>query len=139
MVKEFAQGNGIDFEKLDQRTPSRRLRSSKHKLAYGVSIPCNPTVTALKTNIVELVQAGKLSGGEPCSPYTLRQMIFDDGKLVESAITVYGRKIPLAELRSKLLKTHDPENEKQVMRGQDRPERIGFHLKLVKVCESWKI
>ena len=49
----------------------------------------------------------KLSVGEPCSPYTLRQMTFDKGKLVESFTTVYGRKLPLAELRSKLLKAHE--------------------------------
>ena len=85
VVKELAKRNGIDVEKLDHRMPLRRLRSSKHKLAYGVSVPCNPTVTALKSNIVELVQAGKLSVGEPCSPYTLRQMTFDKGKLVESS------------------------------------------------------
>ena len=70
VVKELAQRNGIDVEILDHHTPSRRLRSSKHKVAYGVSIPCNPTVTALKTNVVKLVQAGKLSVVNP-APRTL--------------------------------------------------------------------
>jgi len=74
VVKELAQRNGNDVEKLDHSTPLHCLRSSKHKVAYGVSVPCNATVTALKSNIVELVQAGKLSVGEPCSPYTLQQM-----------------------------------------------------------------
>ena len=42
VVKELAQRSGIDVEIPDHRTPSRRLRSSKHKLAYGVSDTMQP-------------------------------------------------------------------------------------------------
>ena len=51
-----------------------------------------------------LLASGKLSIGEPCSPYLLtKYIVTNDGEVVTNQVELHGRKIPLYELRQKLL------------------------------------
>ena len=60
-----------------------------------------PTVCSLKEHISELLDSGKLTLGEPCCPFTIMKSYLIDGKLVSTPSQIYGRKIPLLEIRKK--------------------------------------
>ena len=45
--------------------------------------------------------------GESCSPYTIVKSSVHDGKLENVTLKVYGRKIPLLEIRKRILKKHE--------------------------------
>ena len=74
-----------------------------------------PTVGSLKEDVSQLLETGKLSMGEPCSPYTIVKSTpytkvkssVHDGKLENVTSQVYGRKIPLLEIRERILKKHE--------------------------------
>ena len=66
-----------------------------------------PTVASLKEDVSQLLETGKLSMGEPCSPYTIVKSSVHDGKLENTTSQVYGRKIPLLEIRERILKKHE--------------------------------
>ena len=52
----------------------------------------------------ELIESGELTIGEPCTPYITNKFIVNSsGELEVRSSEIYGRKIPLLELREKLL------------------------------------
>ena len=107
IVKELATSHGIDTYQLDRRTPTRKKRCQKKRLPGGeISVPTNLTPQAVKKSWDDLIDSGELILGEPCSPYTLTRYTTKEGKTIAKEVTVYGRKIPLATLREKLLKNH---------------------------------
>ena len=72
IVKAIAEESGIDLTKYEKATQSCNLRSSKAKLPGNeISVPSMPTLTLLKDDIKELLDSGKLTLGEPCSPFSL--------------------------------------------------------------------
>lgn len=54
-----------------------------------------------------MIELGELTLGEPCYPQTLCKYTIKGGELQYSETIVYGRKIPLIEVRRKLLKKHE--------------------------------
>ena len=50
-----------------------------------------PTVASLKEDVSQLLETGKLSMGEPCSPYTIVKSSVRDGKIENVTSQVYGR------------------------------------------------
>ncbi len=103
LVKEIAEQSGIDVSKYG-KTKSCNVRSSKAKLpGKEISIPSMPTVALLKDDIKELLDSGKLTLGEPCSPFPLVKSTVNNGNLETTTSQVYGRKHPLLELRKRLL------------------------------------
>ena len=56
----------------------------------------------------DMIKEGELSLGEPCYSHTLVRYTVKEGKLERTETVVYGRKIPLLELRQKLLQKHEP-------------------------------
>ena len=80
-IKELADESGIDLSQYVQ-LKSSYSRSSKAKLPCNeISIPAIPTVTSLKEDVSELLESGRLTIGEPCSPYTVVKSAVHDGKL----------------------------------------------------------
>ena len=55
-----------------------------------------------------MVNDVQLSLCEPSYPQTLVKYHIEDGELKHTETTVYGPKIPLLELRERLLKKHEP-------------------------------
>ena len=110
VLKEVAQKHGIDTSKLDMKSQTPpRLRRSKTKLRGGeISMPCLPTKEAVAQEKKNLIASGDLSIGEPCSPYTLTNSVVNsDGNIEMKAVEICGRKIPLIELKSTLLRKHE--------------------------------
>ena len=62
-----------------------------------------PTLNLLKDDIKELLDSGKLTLGEPCTPFALVKSRVVNGNLETTTSQVYGRKHPLLELRKRLL------------------------------------
>ena len=103
-VKQVALQSGIDVTTY-LGSKSCNSRRSKCKLpGKEISIPSMPTIATLKQDINQLLVSGKLTIGEPCSPYTVIRSIVHDGELLSTQARVYGRKIPLLDLRTILLK-----------------------------------
>ena len=106
-VKAVATECGIDVA-LYVGSKSCSSRLSKSKLPGNeISIPCMPTIATLREDVNHLIDSGKLSMGEPCSHYMVVRSSVCDGKLVNVPAQIYGRKIPLLERRTKLLKKQE--------------------------------
>ncbi len=58
-------------------------------------------------DIKDLLDSGKLTLGEPCSPFPLVRSTVVNGHLVSTTSQVYGRKHPLLELRKRQLAKHE--------------------------------
>ena len=112
VLKEMAQKHGIDTALLEHSrntctTP--RLRRKKAKLQGGeISMPSLPTTQVIREDRQQLIDSGELSIGEPCSPYILtKSIVNNDGNVESKTVEVCGRKIPLSELRERMLKKHE--------------------------------
>ena len=105
MLKEFAKNEGFNVLALECLTsPPTRKRRQKKLPGEEISTPALPTPKAISEEKRALVGSGKLSIGEPCSPYLLtKYVVTNDGEVVTNQVELHGRKIPLYELRQKLL------------------------------------
>ena len=71
-------------------------------------MPCLPTEEVITKQKQKLITSGELLIGEPCSPYVMNKVIIkEDLKVETKQVTISGRKIPLLELRHRLLKKHE--------------------------------
>ena len=109
VLKEMANKHGIDTTRLDQRSNATRIRRHKFRLpGQEISMPCLPTVHTVIEEQRQLILSGELSIGEPCAPFSLtKSMITKDGKVEFRSVEICGRKIPLNELRARLLKKQE--------------------------------
>ena len=55
-----------------------------------------------------MLESGELCLGVRCVPYTQERYTTADGQLEKREETIYGRKIPLLQLRQELLAQHEP-------------------------------
>lgn len=109
IVKEIAKENGVDLSPfVVKHAKPKRSRSSKHKLPGGeISIPANPTPASIKADIKSMIACGKLTLGEPCAPYTITHVKVVQGNVIKTSSVVHGRRMPLVDLRKKLLMKHE--------------------------------
>ena len=112
VCKEYVVKNtSIDLSKftyVSALTPNRRKRVSRKKLNGGdVSCPIPPTGDEVKKEWDNMVESGVLSLGIECVPYSVTKVSVNNGNLVKNRVPIYGRKIPLLELRKKLLQRHE--------------------------------
>ena len=110
MLKEVAKRRGIDVSRLDNRgNHTQRIRRRKKKLVGGeISTPCLPTVQKIMEDKQQLIESGELLLGEPCTPYTAtKSTVTSTGEIKFETIQIYGRKIPLHDLRKVLLAKHE--------------------------------
>jgi len=108
IVKEFAVEIGIDAKKLDGRAKRVRMRAKKLKMPGGeISVPCHKTAEQVKADWEEMIQSGRLTLGEPCAPYKLTKYAIVDGEIRKTETNIHGRKIPLLDIRQKLLNTQE--------------------------------
>lgn len=103
-MKEFAKENGIDVTQLDKRPMMTRARARKLRMpGVGISVPTHPTVQAISEEWSNMISRGELTLGEPCHPQTISRLSVKTGELKKTEHTVYGRKIPLIDIRRRLL------------------------------------
>lgn len=63
-------------------------------------MPVMHTTAAIKGGINSLIETGEFLLGEPCSPFTLTK---NTGIVESRSVVVYGRKLPLTEVRTRIL------------------------------------
>ena len=104
VVKEFTAKHGINTSHI--ATPKRRptLRPRKRKLpGCGVAIPSNPSIGAIESEIGSMISSGRFTLGDECAPYTITKYKMVNGVMTPHELQIQGRKVPLIELRQKLL------------------------------------
>ena len=110
ILKETAQKHNIDVSKLDHRqNTTPRVRRRKCRLPGGeVSGPTLPPKQVIVEDKKQLIASGELSIGEPCAPYKLmKSTITSAGDIQMKSVEICGRKIPLVDLRYRLLKKQE--------------------------------
>lgn len=109
IVKEFAIAREIDITNIAVSTPNRRptKRPCKRKLpGFDISIPSNPPLRSVEAEIQAMITSGRFTLGEECAPYTITKYIMENGKLSPQDTFVYARKVPLKQIRQRLLDKH---------------------------------
>lgn len=108
IAKAIAQSNGVSLSRLMKSVRRKSSRKSKARLPGNeVSIPTMPTTAAIRADIDNLLDTGELYLGEPCCPFPLVKSRVVDGSVQKTTSVVYGRKIPLVEVRKNLLKKQE--------------------------------
>ena len=112
ICKEYIiENTSIDLAKytyVSSSTPSRRKRVSRKKLSGGeISYPVPPAHAVVKNNWDDMIKNGVLSLGIQCVPYSITRVSVYNGNLVQNDVSIHGRKIPLLELRKRLLDRHE--------------------------------
>ena len=104
ILKALANEKGIDVSKLDQQRVTPHQRCKKRLPGGEISTPCLPTKEEIVDEKKRLVQSGELTIGEPCTPYVVTKCnVNAEGEIEVTPTEICGRKIPLLELRQKLL------------------------------------
>ena len=106
VLKETAKKHGIDTLSLEHNTDTTpRIRKRKSRLPEGeISVPCLPTVSAIKEERRQLILSGELNIGEPCATFHLYKFIItEEGNIEVRSVEICGRKIALTDLRKALL------------------------------------
>ena len=103
-IKELARQRGFDVVSLQGKPDTPRMRCKKSKLTDGrTSVPCQPSIQAMKKQINSLIADGTLDIGHPCAPSTVRTFRLVDGKIEEVSSEVYGRKLNMLKVRQEIL------------------------------------
>ena len=114
MLKEFARKNGLDTYALDGLAENRRTRAKKLKMPGNeISMPCTSTTQMVKEKWAADIEDGTYSIGIDCAPKEMTVVTCRDGEVVEQPVTIYSRKVPMNEIRQRLLK-----NQEKYMRLQ---------------------
>ena len=104
VIKEFAAQNGLDTTTLSKYKRKKTRRSSKKKFTgKEYSIPIPPSAHQVKARWNQMIEQGEIQLGVACSPYTIHKYVVKQGKVHAEDIQVEGRKIPLYDIRKKLL------------------------------------
>lgn len=106
-VKEFLRERGIAVAlKESEGRPARRKRKT---LPEGIPFPMERPSSFFKKLINEQVQSGEMVNGTPVVPTTVTSFTFDkaNSEVVETTSTAFARKIPLLNIRKKLLQQHE--------------------------------
>ncbi len=105
-MKEFTKGIGIDVTQLDKRPIKIRARARKLRMpGAGISVPTHPTVQGINEEWSNMISQGELTLREPCYPQSIFVLSVKTGEIKKTEHTVYGRKIPLLDIRKKLRRT----------------------------------
>lgn len=106
VAREFAEARELDISSITSNTPKRKVtsRPCKKRLPGSfVSIPSNPPLRSIESEIKLMITSGRFTLGEECTPYKITKYIPVNGELTPHDILVHARKVPLRELRQKLL------------------------------------
>ena len=108
VAKEFAKEIGIDVFASDQRRSNTRLRARKLRMPGGsLSVPAHSTVQQIQEDCSRMIGDGTLTLGEVCHPHKIQRYTTHGGTLAQKEVVAYGCKIPLLNIREKLLKKQE--------------------------------
>ena len=98
-----------DLLRTDPDNEQTSTRRGKAKLSGGeISMPCLPTEEEITEEKKRMIDNGELLIGEPCTPFTISKVIINSDLSVETKeVIIHGRKIPLHELRQRLLNNQE--------------------------------
>ena len=68
-----------------------------------MSIPSNPPIRAIEAEIQSMISSGRFTLGDECAPYTITKYTMVNGVMTPHDIQIQGRKVPLKQIRQKLL------------------------------------
>ena len=105
VVKEFTAKQGIDTSHITtpKRKPTVRPKRKKLPGSGEVSIPGNPGIWAIEAEIGSMISSGRFTLGDECAPYTITKYTLVNGVMTPHELQIQGRKVPLIELRQRLL------------------------------------
>ena len=112
VVKEFLCKNGVDVEKYKSHRKNDPLPRRQLKKTFGgeITTPVPRTSTAIRDTLRQKIANGEYRLGEIIAPKSYKKLTLQsDGTLKEEYFRVSGRKIPLLEIRKKLLDDHEQE------------------------------
>lgn len=102
-MKQFAISKGINLKTFSTNGTEqlRRVRRSKKKIGYRLSIPSMRSAKVFKRIIKRNIQSKKFDIGEEVAPkFYKTNFINSDGDLQEKTEKIHGRKIPLKTIIS---------------------------------------
>ena len=99
VVKEFTAKQGIDTS----HSQEKNHNEAKKAKITRVSIPSNPSIRAVEAEINSMISSGRFTLGEECAPYTITKYSMVNGIMTPHDHQIQGRKVPLKEMRPKLL------------------------------------
>ena len=108
VVKDFLRGQGVDVLALEHQESKRtQMRPRRLRFSCGVSQPAKPTTSFIREGIKSAIKEGKFNLGEKCTGTILCTHKLENGQVVNKEIHVHGQKIPLIDVRRRLLKRHE--------------------------------
>lgn len=133
VAKEFCERQEMDTSHI--ATPKRKhtMRPRKRKLpGCEVSIPSNPPISVVEAEIQSMISSGRFTLGEECAPYTITRYKLVNGVMTPYNIQVQGRKVPLTEIRQRLLQKQlqymrlTPDSTVATMTRQELTKRLNM-------------
>lgn len=109
VAKEFAETHGINISLIQSSTPNRKttVRPTKKRLpGTDIAIPSNPPLSSIDRELKSMVASGHFILGEECAPYSITRFRIVNDQLSPQDVTVHARKVPLKEIRERLLHKH---------------------------------
>lgn len=111
IVKEFLRESSVNILAMECRDETAvRMRRQRVRYRCGVTQPVQPTTDQIKSSIREAVESGRYTPGEECTGTVLCRYKLSNGKVRTEKIPVHGRKIPMIEVRRRLLQRHEEAN-----------------------------
>ena len=107
-IKEFLKSHGIPTALKDQQA-GRSLRRKRRTLPGGVPFPMHRHSSVFKEELSKQVQSGDIIEGTPIVPTSITSFSYNstENEVIETSSTVFARKIPLLDIRKKLLERHE--------------------------------
>ncbi len=129
-------------------TPKRKrtIRPCKRKLpGSDISIPSNPPIHIIEAEIKSMISSGRFTLGEECAPYKITKYTLVDGTMTPHDTFVQARKVPLNEIRQRILDKHlkymrlTPSSTVTAMTEREIKDTLSGHysnLELMNSCAS---
>ena len=106
VAKEFAEAHAITTMTTPTRKPTQRPCKKRLPGSF-VSIPSNPPIGMVEAEIKTMLTSGRFTLGEECTPYKVTKYVPINGVLTPQDTLVHARKVPLRQLREKLLQNQE--------------------------------
>ena len=112
MVREYLEASGVDLSKFEHYHTVKEVVRRRLNRTFGgeITTPVPRTNKEIQQTLQAKIESGEYCLGEAVVPRQYKKLVIDfNGTLVEEEFTVSGRKIPLLEIRKRLLWKHEKE------------------------------
>ena len=73
---------------------------------FGIAIPSNPPLAKIESEIDSMIKSGRFNLGVECAPHKVTRYVQVNSTLSPQETIIYGRKVPLQQIRQDLLNKH---------------------------------